>query len=55
MPITTDLIKALKHYPNLAGIKDSEDDMPEYVEFVENFPELNMRTGTGGGRRWNMR
>jgi 4-hydroxy-tetrahydrodipicolinate synthase len=51
VPITTDLLNALKHYPNLAGIKDSNNDMPEYVEFVKNFPELNMRTGIGGGGR----
>ncbi|MEO7054091.1 MAG: dihydrodipicolinate synthase family protein [Rhizomicrobium sp.] len=51
VPITTDLINALKHYPNLAGIKDSNGDMAEYVEFVKNFPELNMRTGIGGGGR----
>jgi len=51
VPITTGLINALKHYPNLAGIKDSNNDMPEYVEFVKNFPELNMRTGIGGGGR----
>jgi len=46
VPISTDLLKALKHYPNLAGIKDSEEDMPEYKQFVANFPDLNMRTGT---------
>jgi 4-hydroxy-tetrahydrodipicolinate synthase len=51
VPITTDLLNGLKHYPNLAGIKDSNNDMPEYVEFVKNFPELNMRTGIGGGGR----
>lgn len=51
VPITTDLINALKYYPNLAGIKDSNGDMAEYVEFVKNFPELNMRTGIGGGGR----
>ena len=51
VPISTDLLNALKHYPNLAGIKDSNNDMPEYVEFVENFPDLNMRTGIGGGGR----
>lgn len=51
VPITTDLINGLKHYPNLAGIKDSNNDMAEYVEFVKNFPDLNMRTGIGGGGR----
>src|SRR5206468_1039879 len=33
-------------YPNLAGIKDSVDDVPEYERFVAEFPKLNMRTGT---------
>lgn len=47
IPITIDLLKALHHYPNLAGIKDSMGSMPDYVEFVKNFPDLNMRTGTG--------
>ena len=47
VPISTDLLNALKHYPNLAGIKDSDGNMPEYVDFVTNFPDLNMRTGTG--------
>jgi len=51
VPITTELLNALKHYPNLAGIKDSNNDMAEYVEFVKDFPELNMRTGIGGGGR----
>jgi len=46
VPISHDLLKALKHYPNLAGIKDSEEDMPEYKQFVAAFPDLNMRTGT---------
>ena len=46
VPISHDLLKALKHYPNLAGIKDSEEDMPEYKQFVADFPDLNMRTGT---------
>ncbi|HEY4274010.1 MAG TPA: dihydrodipicolinate synthase family protein [Rhizomicrobium sp.] len=51
VPITTELLNGLKHYSNLAGIKDSNNDMPEYVEFVKNFPELNMRTGIGGNGR----
>jgi 4-hydroxy-tetrahydrodipicolinate synthase len=47
VPITTELLNALRHYPNLAGIKDSMGSMPDYIEFVKNFPDLNMRTGTG--------
>jgi len=51
VPITTELLNGLKHYPNLAGIKDSNNDMPEYQAFVKNFPDLNMRTGIGGRGR----
>jgi 4-hydroxy-tetrahydrodipicolinate synthase len=47
VPITIDLLKALHQYPNLAGIKDSQGDMEEYKVFVQSFPDLNMRTGTG--------
>ncbi|MDE3154527.1 MAG: dihydrodipicolinate synthase family protein [Acidobacteriota bacterium] len=46
VPISTQLLKNLMHYPNLAGIKDSDGNMPEYEAFVADFPELNMRTGT---------
>lgn len=46
VPISHDLLKALMHYPNLAGIKDSALDLPQYKEFVAAFPDLNMRTGT---------
>lgn len=46
VPISLDLLHALEKYPNLAGIKDSEDDVPEYERFVKEFPKLNMRTGT---------
>jgi 4-hydroxy-tetrahydrodipicolinate synthase len=46
VPISLDLLHALEKYPNLAGIKDSEDDVEEYDRFVKTFPKLNMRTGT---------
>ena len=62
VPVTTALLNALKHYPNLAGIKDSEDNMPEYVDFVKNFPtsicapapisSWNMRCRRGWARSW---
>ena len=48
VPISTDLLKNLMHYPQLAGIKDSDGNMDEYKAFVADFPELNMRTGTLG-------
>jgi 4-hydroxy-tetrahydrodipicolinate synthase len=46
VPISHELLRALEHYPNLAGIKDSNGPADEYAEFVRNFPDLNMRTGT---------
>jgi 4-hydroxy-tetrahydrodipicolinate synthase len=46
VPISHDLLLALQHYPNLAGIKDSNGPADEYAEFVRSFPDLNMRTGT---------
>jgi 4-hydroxy-tetrahydrodipicolinate synthase len=46
VPISHALLKALMHYPNLAGIKDSNGPPAEYAEFVAAFPQLNMRTGT---------
>lgn len=46
VPITTDLLHSLEKYPNLTGIKDSNGDVPEYVQYLKDFPALNMRTGT---------
>lgn len=47
VPISHDLLRALMHYPNLAGIKDSTGNAQGYAAFVADFPELNMRSGTG--------
>jgi 4-hydroxy-tetrahydrodipicolinate synthase len=44
--ISHELLRSLMHYPNLAGIKDSNGPADEYAEFVKAFPQLNMRTGT---------
>ena len=46
VPISVELLHSLERYPNLAGIKDSMGDEPEYHRFVAEFPQLNMRTGT---------
>jgi 4-hydroxy-tetrahydrodipicolinate synthase len=46
VPISHQLLRALMHYPNLAGIKDSNGPAGEYAEYVAAFPQLNMRTGT---------
>src|SRR5260370_26230488 len=47
VPITNELLHALEHYPNLAGIKDSAGDAAEYQSYVKGIPKLNMRTGKG--------
>ena len=47
VPISIPLLRNLMGYPNLAGIKDSTGNKEGYAEFVREFPELNMRTGTG--------
>ncbi len=47
VPVTAELLHSLEHYPNLAGIKDSNGDVPEYEMYLKEFPKLNMRTGTG--------
>src|SRR5215471_16937459 len=47
VPITVELLHSLEKYPNMAGIKDSNGDVPEYEQYVKEFPNLNMRTGTG--------
>jgi 4-hydroxy-tetrahydrodipicolinate synthase len=44
--ISHELLNAMKKYPNLAGIKDSVSDEKVYHDFVAEFPQLNMRTGT---------
>jgi 4-hydroxy-tetrahydrodipicolinate synthase len=46
VPITHELLSNLQHYPNLAGIKDSNGPADEYAAYVKSFPDLNMRTGT---------
>ena len=46
VPISNELLHSLEHYPNLAGIKDSAGDVPEYESYLKEFPKLNMMTGT---------
>jgi 4-hydroxy-tetrahydrodipicolinate synthase len=46
IPISHELLHSLEKYPNLAGIKDSTGDSNVYQRFVQEFPNLNMRTGT---------
>ncbi len=47
VPVTPELLHSLEKYPNLAGIKDSNGDAPEFEKYVTEFPKLNMRAGTG--------
>jgi 4-hydroxy-tetrahydrodipicolinate synthase len=46
VPITLELMNNLRHYPHLAGIKDSSGNAEGFTAFVKAFPELNMRAGT---------
>jgi 4-hydroxy-tetrahydrodipicolinate synthase len=46
VPISIELLHRLEQYPNLSGIKDSDESVPDYERFVREFPKLNMRTGT---------
>jgi len=48
VPITPALLHSLEHFPNLAGIKDSTGDAKEYAGLVQEFPKLNIMTGTEG-------
>lgn len=45
VPIPVELVKSLKRYTNLAGIKDSTSDAKGYTAFITNFPEMNVITG----------
>jgi 4-hydroxy-tetrahydrodipicolinate synthase len=48
VPITPQLLHNLEHYPNLAGIKDSTGDAKAYAALLQEFPKLNLMTGTEG-------
>jgi 4-hydroxy-tetrahydrodipicolinate synthase len=52
VPISLELMHNLEKYPNLAGIKDSTGDATGYQRFVAEFPQLNMRSGTGNNLRY---
>ena len=45
VPISLELLHSLEHFPNLAGIKDSDPPAEDYEKFATEFPKLNMRTG----------
>lgn len=45
-PIPVELVKQLRRYGNVAGIKDSTTDAKGYTNFVTNFPDMSIITGT---------
>jgi dihydrodipicolinate synthase/N-acetylneuraminate lyase len=46
VPIPVEVAKQLRRYTNLAGLKDSTTDAKGYTNFVTNFPDLSIITGT---------
>jgi 4-hydroxy-tetrahydrodipicolinate synthase len=45
VPIPVELVKSLRRYGNVAGIKDSTSDAKGYANFLANFPDLNVIAG----------
>jgi dihydrodipicolinate synthase/N-acetylneuraminate lyase len=45
-PIPVELVKQLRRYGNVAGLKDSTTDAKGYTNFVTNFPDMSIITGT---------
>ena len=43
--ITDNMVRALIHYPHLAGIKDSSGDLPNTLGYVDAFPTLKIFVG----------
>ena len=46
VPISAELLHHLEKYPNLAGIKDSTGNAESYQILCQEFPKLNMMSGT---------
>jgi len=46
VPIPVEVVKQLRRYGNLAGLKDSTTDAKNYTNFVTSFPDLSIITGT---------
>ena len=44
-PIRDEVVRAMQHYPHLAGVKDSSGDLASALHFVETFPKLNVFVG----------
>ena len=46
VPIPVDVVKQLRRYTNLKGLKDSTTDAKGYTNFVTSFPDMTIITGT---------
>lgn len=46
VPIPVEVVKQLRRYGNVVGIKDSTTDAKNYTNFITNFPDMNIITGT---------
>jgi 4-hydroxy-tetrahydrodipicolinate synthase len=45
-PIPVELVKQLRRYGNVVGLKDSTTDAKGYTNFITNFPDMSIITGT---------
>ena len=43
--ITDEIVRALEHYPHMAGVKDSSGDLPSTLHYLETFPKLKIFVG----------
>jgi 4-hydroxy-tetrahydrodipicolinate synthase len=46
VPIPVEVVKQLRRYSNVVGLKDSTTDAKNYSNFIANFPDMNVITGT---------
>ena len=46
VPIPVGVVKQLRRYGNVVGLKDSTTDAKGYTNFVTNFPDMSIITGT---------
>ena len=46
VPIPVEVVKQLRRYGNVVGLKDSTTDAKNYSNFIANFPDMSIITGT---------
>ena len=46
VPIPVEVVKQLRRYGNVVGLKDSTTDAKNYANFIANFPDMSIITGT---------